>query len=91
MKDKGFPLHQWVILPTCGVERKETQAGAAALLGAVRAANIGAALASQGAGFPNIVKFTTYLVDPQDIGRFTNTARASIRACFLAAALSRQR
>ena len=33
-------------------------------------ANIGAALASQGAGFPNIVEFTTYLVHSQDIGVF---------------------
>src|ERR1700687_5333067 len=30
-------------------------------------ANIGAALASQGAGFGNIVEFTTYLVHSQDI------------------------
>jgi enamine deaminase RidA (YjgF/YER057c/UK114 family) len=33
-------------------------------------ANIGAALASQGAGFANIVEFTTYLVHSQDIARF---------------------
>jgi enamine deaminase RidA (YjgF/YER057c/UK114 family) len=33
-------------------------------------ANIGTALASQGAGFGNIVEFTTYLVHSQDIGRF---------------------
>ena len=33
-------------------------------------ANIGAALASQGAGFGNIVEFTTYLVHSQDIPRF---------------------
>jgi enamine deaminase RidA (YjgF/YER057c/UK114 family) len=33
-------------------------------------ANIGAALASQGAGFANIVEFTTYLVHSQDIPRF---------------------
>jgi enamine deaminase RidA (YjgF/YER057c/UK114 family) len=33
-------------------------------------ANIGAALASQGAGFPNIVEFTSYLVHSQDIGKF---------------------
>ena len=33
-------------------------------------ANIGAALASQGAGFPNIVEFTTYLVHSQDIAKF---------------------
>ena len=38
-------------------------------------ANIGAALASQGAGFPNIVEFTTYLVHSQDIGKFVHTAR----------------
>jgi len=38
-------------------------------------ANIGAALASQGAGFPNIVEFTTYLVHWQDIGKSWNTAR----------------
>jgi hypothetical protein len=37
VKDKGFPLHQWVFFPTLRVEGKETQAGAAALLGAVRA------------------------------------------------------
>jgi len=30
-------------------------------------ANIGAALASQGASFANIVEFTTYLVHAQDI------------------------
>jgi enamine deaminase RidA (YjgF/YER057c/UK114 family) len=33
-------------------------------------ANIGAALASQGAGFPNIVSFTSYLVHSQDIAKF---------------------
>jgi enamine deaminase RidA (YjgF/YER057c/UK114 family) len=33
-------------------------------------ANIGAALASQGAGFANIVEFTTYLVHSQDIAKF---------------------
>ena len=33
-------------------------------------ANIGAALASQGAGFANIVEFTTYLVHSQDIPEF---------------------
>ena len=33
-------------------------------------ANIGAALASQGADFPNIVEFTSYLVHSQDIGKF---------------------
>jgi len=33
-------------------------------------ANIGAALASQGAGFANIVEFTTYLVHAQDIAKF---------------------
>src|ERR1700722_2661228 len=32
--------------------------------------NIGAALASQGAGFANIVEFTTYLVHAQDIAKF---------------------
>ena len=31
---------------------------------------IGAALASQGAGFPNIVSFTSYLVHSQDIPKF---------------------
>ena len=30
-------------------------------------ANLGAALASQGASFANVVEFTTYLVDPGDI------------------------
>jgi enamine deaminase RidA (YjgF/YER057c/UK114 family) len=33
-------------------------------------ANIGAALTSQGAGFGNIVEFTTYLVHSQDIAKF---------------------
>ena len=33
-------------------------------------ANIGAALASQGAGFANIVSFTSYLVHSQDIPKF---------------------
>jgi enamine deaminase RidA (YjgF/YER057c/UK114 family) len=33
-------------------------------------ANIGAALASQGAGFANVVEFTTYLVHAQDIAKF---------------------
>jgi enamine deaminase RidA (YjgF/YER057c/UK114 family) len=33
-------------------------------------ANLGAALASQGAGFANIVEFTTYLVHAQDIAKF---------------------
>ena len=33
-------------------------------------ANIGAALSSQGAGFANIVEFTTYLVHSQDIAKF---------------------
>lgn len=33
-------------------------------------ANIEAALKSQGAGFANIVEFTTYLVHSQDIARF---------------------
>ena len=33
-------------------------------------ANIGAALASQGAGFANLVEFTTYLVHSQDIRAF---------------------
>jgi enamine deaminase RidA (YjgF/YER057c/UK114 family) len=32
--------------------------------------NIGAALASQGAGFGNVVEFTTYLVHSQDIPKF---------------------
>jgi enamine deaminase RidA (YjgF/YER057c/UK114 family) len=32
--------------------------------------SIGAALASQGAGFANIVSFTSYLVHSQDIARF---------------------
>jgi enamine deaminase RidA (YjgF/YER057c/UK114 family) len=32
--------------------------------------SIGAALASQGAGFPNIVSFTSYLVHSQDIPKF---------------------
>ena len=33
-------------------------------------ANIGAALASQGAGFANLIEFTTYLVHSQDIPAF---------------------
>lgn len=33
-------------------------------------ANIGAALASQGASFANLVEFTTYLVHSQDIPKF---------------------
>ena len=33
-------------------------------------ANLGAALASQGASFANIVEFTTYLVHSQDIAKF---------------------
>jgi len=33
-------------------------------------ANIGAALSSQGAGFANLVEFTTYLVHSQDIAKF---------------------
>jgi enamine deaminase RidA (YjgF/YER057c/UK114 family) len=33
-------------------------------------ANLGAALSSQGAGFGNIVEFTTYLVHSQDIAKF---------------------
>ena len=33
-------------------------------------ANLGAALASQGASFANVVEFTTYLVHAQDIPKF---------------------
>jgi enamine deaminase RidA (YjgF/YER057c/UK114 family) len=33
-------------------------------------ANLGAALASQGASFANVVEFTTYLVHSQDIPKF---------------------
>jgi enamine deaminase RidA (YjgF/YER057c/UK114 family) len=33
-------------------------------------ANIATALASQGAGFANVVEFTTYLVHSQDIAKF---------------------
>jgi enamine deaminase RidA (YjgF/YER057c/UK114 family) len=33
-------------------------------------ANLGAALASQGADFSNIVEFTTYMVHSQDIAKF---------------------
>jgi enamine deaminase RidA (YjgF/YER057c/UK114 family) len=33
-------------------------------------ANIGAALSSQGAGFANVVSFTSYLVHSQDIAKF---------------------
>jgi enamine deaminase RidA (YjgF/YER057c/UK114 family) len=35
-------------------------------------ANIGAALASQGASWANVVEFTTYLVHSQDIPKFMN-------------------
>src|SRR5262249_35899304 len=37
---------------------------------AVVFANIGAALASQGASFANVVEFTSYLVHSQDIAKF---------------------
>ena len=33
-------------------------------------ANLSAALASQGAGFANVVEFTTYMVHSQDIAKF---------------------
>jgi enamine deaminase RidA (YjgF/YER057c/UK114 family) len=33
-------------------------------------ANLGTALASQGAGFANVVEFTTYMVHSQDIPKF---------------------
>jgi enamine deaminase RidA (YjgF/YER057c/UK114 family) len=33
-------------------------------------ANLGAALSSQGAGFANVVEFTTYMVHSQDIATF---------------------
>ena len=33
-------------------------------------ANLGTALASQGAGFGSIIEFTTYLVHSQDIAKF---------------------
>ena len=33
-------------------------------------ANLGAALSSQGAGFANVVEFTTYMVHSQDIAAF---------------------
>jgi enamine deaminase RidA (YjgF/YER057c/UK114 family) len=33
-------------------------------------ANLGAALASQGASFANVIEFTTYLVHSQDIAKF---------------------
>ena len=48
-------------------------------------ANIGAALASQGASFANVVEFTSYLVHSQDIASSSNTARANSRACLPAA------
>jgi enamine deaminase RidA (YjgF/YER057c/UK114 family) len=35
-------------------------------------ANIAAALSSQGAGWANVVEFTTYLVHSQDIAKFMN-------------------
>lgn len=38
-------------------------------------ANIGAALEAVGADFSNVVKFTTYLVDAQDIERFMAVRR----------------
>ena len=43
---------------------------------------IGAALASQGAGFPNIVSFTSYLVHSQDIPKFAAYRAREFRACF---------
>ena len=50
-------------------------------------ANIGAALASQGAGFPNIVEFTSYLVHSQDIGKFVECRAREYPRLFLAAAI----
>ncbi len=45
-------------------------------------ANIGAALASQGANFANIVSFTSYLVHAQDIPKFAQyRARDFPRLC----------
>jgi len=44
-------------------------------------ANIGAALASQGASFANLVEFTTYLVHSQDIAKFMSYRAANFRSC----------
>jgi enamine deaminase RidA (YjgF/YER057c/UK114 family) len=48
-------------------------------------ANIGAALASQGAGFANIVEFTTYLVHSQDIPKFMAYRTREFQSCLPAA------
>ena len=45
-------------------------------------ANIGAALASQGAAWGNIVEFTTYLVHSQDIPRFMKWRLANFPKMF---------
>ncbi len=45
-------------------------------------ANIGAALASQGASFANLVEFTTYLVHAQDIAKFMAFRRREFPALF---------
>jgi enamine deaminase RidA (YjgF/YER057c/UK114 family) len=48
-------------------------------------ANIGAALSSQGAGFANIVEFTTYLVHSQDIPKFMQYRSREFPGCSPAA------
>jgi enamine deaminase RidA (YjgF/YER057c/UK114 family) len=45
-------------------------------------ANIGAALASQGASFANLVEFTTYLVHSQDIAKFMAYRRREFPTLF---------
>ena len=52
-----------------GADRNGTPADFDAQCGLVFA-NLGAALASQGASFANVVEFTTYLVHSQDIAKF---------------------
>ena len=53
-----------------GADRDGKAAGDFDAQCAVVFANLGAALASQGASFANVVEFTTYLVHAQDIAKF---------------------
>ena len=48
-------------------------------------ANLQAALKSAGAGFGNVVEFTTYLVHSQDIAKFMTYRCANSPRCFPAA------
>jgi enamine deaminase RidA (YjgF/YER057c/UK114 family) len=52
---------------------------------------IGAALASQGAGFANVVSFTSYLVHSQDIAKFAAYRAREFHGCFRAAPTRRTR